>query len=224
MFQPINILVLIIVGVIGYFIGNISPAILIGKAHGIDIKKEGSGNAGTTNVLRVLGKKAAIGTLIIDIGKGVLAVMLGRLIGYIYASGMLDLTDERDISYIMLSCAMLAGLCAFIGHIWPMAFGFKGGKGVATAFGVLVAINPLLGLSCLVVVALVVLASKMVSLGSICGAIALPLLSMMFEPDFFWTGILMAIIVIIKHRPNISRIVRGEESKLFKGKKNKKED
>lgn len=215
MFQPINILVLIIVGVIGYFIGNISPAILIGKAHGIDIKKEGSGNAGTTNVLRVLGKKAAIGTLIIDIGKGVLAVMLGRLIGYIYASGMLDLTDERDISYIMLSCAMLGGLCAFIGHIWPMAFGFKGGKGVATAFGVLVAINPLLGLSCLVVVALVVLASKMVSLGSICGAIALPLLSIMFEPDFFWTGILMAIIVIIKHRPNISRIVRGEESKLF---------
>ena len=223
MFQPINFLVLLIVALVGYLMGNISPAILIGKAHGIDIKKEGSGNAGTTNVLRVLGKKAAIGTLIIDIGKGVVAVMLGRLIGYIYATGILDLTEERDIRYMVLSCAMLAGFCVFAGHIWPMAFGFKGGKGVATAFGVLLAINPLLALSCLAVVALVALISKMVSLGSLCGAAMLPLLSMMFEPDFFWTGLVMSIIVIIKHRPNISRIIRGEEAKLFTKKKKNEE-
>lgn len=224
MFQPINFLVLLIVGLMGYFIGNISPAILIGKAHGIDIKKEGSGNAGTTNVLRVLGKKAAIGTLIIDIGKGVVAVLLGRLIGHIYASGIQGMTEERDIAYVALSCAMLAGLCVFIGHIWPMAFGFKGGKGVATAFGVLVAIHPLLGLSCLAVVAIVALVSKMVSLGSICGAIALPLLSMAFQPDFFFTGLIMSIIVIVKHRQNISRIMRGEESKLFTKKKKKNDE
>ncbi len=215
MFQPINILVYVITGVIAYFIGNISPAILIGKAHGIDIKKEGSGNAGTTNVLRVLGKKAAIGTLIIDIGKGVLAVLLGRLIGYIYATSILDITEERIVSAAALSCAMFAALMVFLGHIWPMAFGFRGGKGVATAFGALLAINPLLGLSCLLAVALAVYFSRMVSLGSIVGAIALPILSIVFEPDFFFVGLIMSIIVIIKHRTNISRMINGEESKLF---------
>ncbi len=221
MFQPINALVLVIVGVLAYFIGNISPAILIGKAHGIDIKREGSGNAGTTNVLRVLGKKAAVGTLIIDIGKGVLAVMLGRLIAYIYAAHIVGYEDERTVSAMMLSCAMLAGLFVFFGHIWPMAFGFRGGKGVATAFGVIMAINPLLGICCLVLVAIVVYFSRMVSLGSVVGSISLPLLSIIFEPDFFFAALIMSIIVIVKHRANISRIINGEESKIFSKKAEK---
>ena len=107
---------------LAYFIGNISPSILIGKALGIDIKKEGSGNAGTTNALRVLGKKAAVITLIIDIGKGVLAVWLGLRFG-----------NE--------TIGMFCALAVFCGHIWPCVYGFKGGKGVATAFGAILAIN-----------------------------------------------------------------------------------
>ena len=105
--------------IIAYFLGNINPAILIGRLHGVDIKKVGSGNAGTTNVLRVLGKKAAAETLLVDIGKGVIAVLIGKLIG-----GM-----------IMNDPGMLGAWCAvavFAGHIWPAVFGFKGGKGIAT--------------------------------------------------------------------------------------------
>ena len=108
--------------VIAYFIGNISPSIILGKMAGVDIKKEGSGNAGTTNALRVLGKKAALITLVIDIGKGVLAVAAGNLIG------------GAETGYL---CA----IAVFCGHIWPCFYSFKGGKGVATAFGAILAVN-----------------------------------------------------------------------------------
>lgn len=109
-----------------YLIGNISPAIILGKLSGVDIKKEGSGNAGTTNVLRVLGKKAAFITLVIDIAKGFLAVRLGMLFGY--------------------ETGAVCAVAVFCGHIWPCFYRFKGGKGVATAFGALLAINWMLGL------------------------------------------------------------------------------
>ncbi|WP_373734572.1 glycerol-3-phosphate 1-O-acyltransferase PlsY [Bacteroides heparinolyticus] len=205
----------IAVFVISYFLGNISPAILIGRAYGIDIKKEGSGNAGTTNVMRVLGKKAAVGTLIIDIGKGIVAVLLGKLAGYLYAVRSLGLTDEESIHWLMMILAMGCAFFVFIGHIWPLLFGFKGGKGVATAFGALVTINLMMGLMCLLVVAVVVLIFRMSSLGSICGALSLPIIATFVEPVFVPMGSLMAIIVIIKHRSNIKRILRHEESKLF---------
>lgn len=215
MFNVKLILITAVLCAISYAIGNISPAILIGKAHGIDIKKEGSGNAGTTNVLRVLGKKAAVGTLIIDIGKGVLAVVLGRVAGRLYAVNALGLTDAKDIHTCIIGIAMFCAFFVFAGHIWPMAFGFKGGKGVATAFGALMAINPLVGLSCLGVVALMVLVSRRVSVGSICGAISLPVISTFLEPVFVPMGTLMSIIVIVKHRSNIKRLLNHEEPKLF---------
>ena len=110
-----------------YLIGNISPAIILGKISGVDIKKEGSGNAGTTNVLRVLGKKAALITLIVDISKGFLAVRLGMLLGY--------------------ETGAICAVAVFCGHIWPCFYRFKGGKGVATAFGALLSINWMLGLA-----------------------------------------------------------------------------
>ncbi|MGN0711164.1 MAG: glycerol-3-phosphate 1-O-acyltransferase PlsY [Anaerovoracaceae bacterium] len=186
-----------------YFMGNISPAILIGRMHGIDIKKEGSGNAGTTNVLRVLGKKAAAATLLIDIFKGVFAVLLGKLVGAFF------LAPEVAI-YLNMAC----GLAVFCGHIWPMAFGFKGGKGVATAFGVLMAVSPVLGLAELAVVAVVVLLTRMVSLGSVLGAIAFPFIANHYDPRYLGWGLIMALIVLYKHNANISRIVKGEESKI----------
>ena len=181
--------------VIAYLLGNISPSIILGKIHGIDIKKEGSGNAGTTNALRVLGKKAALITLVIDIGKGVLAVIIGRLVG------------GAAVGYI---CA----LAVFCGHIWPCFYSFKGGKGVATAFGALLSVNWMLGLAALAVVAVGLALTQRMSVGSLLGAITFPILCWLLEPDFIWIGSVMALIVLIKHRANIGRLLRGEEPKM----------
>lgn len=186
---------LVVAAIAAYLIGNISPAILIGRAHGLDIRKEGSGNAGTTNVLRVLGKKAAVATLIIDILKGTVAVVLaGVLLGQ--------------------QAAMICVIAVMVGHVWPVFFRFKGGKGVATAFGALCGLNPLLGVSCLGVVAVVVLLTRRMSAGSIAGAILFPVLAYFLEPDFILLGSVLAVIVLWKHRGNIGRLVRGEEPKL----------
>lgn len=181
---------------LAYFIGNISPSILLGKAAGVDIKKEGSGNAGTTNALRVLGKKAAVITLVIDIGKGVLAVFLGTHFG-----------DE----IIGMACA----LAVFCGHIWPCLYGFKGGKGVATAFGAILAVNWVLALATLLIVGIGLTGTRRMSVGSLLGAVTFPISCRFFEPDFFYIGIIMAIIVIIKHSANIKRLIKGEEPKMF---------
>lgn len=180
---------------IAYLLGNISPATLLAKAKGLDIKKEGSGNAGTTNALRVMGKKAGLVTLIVDILKGFAAVE----IGLIFCSPM---------------AGMYCALAAFIGHIWPIAFKFKGGKGVAVAFGAILAVNWIVAVSCLGIVAVVVLLSRMVSLGSISAALAFPILCYWLEPDFFWIGIVMAAILIFKHRSNVVRLIKREESKI----------
>ena len=181
--------------IIAYLLGNISPSIILGKLHGIDIKKEGSGNAGTTNALRVLGKKAALITLIIDIGKGVLAVVIGKLIG------------GEAVGYL---CA----LAVFCGHIWPCFYRFKGGKGVATAFGAILAVNWILGLSALGIVAVGVALSQRMSVGSLLGSVTFPIICWLLEPDFIHIGCIMAVIVLIKHRANIGRLFRGEEPKM----------
>lgn len=197
------IIISIITVIVSYFMGNISPAILIGRLHGIDIKKEGSGNAGTTNVLRVLGKKAAVATLLIDIFKGVFAVLLGKLIGVYFL--------EPELAPYM---AMACGLAVFCGHIWPVVFGFKGGKGVATAFGVLMAVSPFLGLAELGIVIVTVVLSRMVSLGSVTAAIAFPFIANYYDPRYLGWGLILALIVLYKHNANISRLVKGEESKI----------
>lgn len=197
------IIISIITVIVSYFMGNISPAILIGRLHGIDIKKEGSGNAGTTNVLRVLGKKAAVATLLIDIFKGVFAVLLGKLIGAYFL--------EPELAPYM---AMACGLAVFCGHIWPVVFGFKGGKGVATAFGVLMAVSPFLGLAELGIVIVTVVLSRMVSLGSVTAAIAFPFIANYYDPRYLGWGLILALIVLYKHNANISRLVKGEESKI----------
>lgn len=185
----------IVVIVIAYFLGNISPSILLGRAMGVDIKKEGSGNAGTTNALRVLGKKAALITLVVDIGKGFIAVKLAVLFSTPLA-------------------AMCCALAAFFGHIWPVLFKFKGGKGVAVAFGTILAINWQLALLSLAIIGVTVLITRMVSLGSVVVAVTFPITCYFLERDFFWFGIVMAIVMLYAHRSNISRIIRGEEHKL----------
>ena len=105
-------------------------------------------------------------------------------------------------------------MAAFCGHIWPALYNFRGGKGVATAFGVITAVNWQLGLAVLAVVAVFVILSKRMSLGSIMGAVSFPLLAWLLEPGFFVPGCIMAVIVIVKHRANIGRLIRGEEPKM----------
>ena len=187
-----SVLVLGIVGVVAYFIGNISPSTIMAKRQGLDIKKEGSGNAGTTNALRVMGKKAGAITCIVDILKGVVAVLIGLLV-----AGNVG--------------AYLCALCVFLGHVWPIVYKFQGGKGVATAFGAVLAVNPLLAVIALAIVAITVFTSKRMSLGSIIGAIAFPVIAIFLEPGFVVFAIVMAIIILIKHRANIVRLAHGEE-------------
>lgn len=187
-----------------YFLGNISPSILLGRARGIDIKKEGSGNAGTTNALRVLGTKAALITLVIDIGKGWVAVQLGGLLA----------THQ---------VAMFCALAAFLGHIWPVLFRFRGGKGVAVAFGGILGINWQLALLALAVVLVVVALTRMVSMGSVVVAIVFPGMAYWLERDFFWIGCVMGAVMLYTHRSNIGRMIRGEENKLSFHKKEDRE-
>lgn len=181
--------------VLSYFIGNISPAILIGKMAGIDIRNQGSGNAGSTNVLRVLGKKAAAATFVIDVLKGAVAVLIGNYIGG-------------------TEVAMACGAAAFVGHIWPLIFGFKGGKGIATAFGVIVALEPGLGLLMAAIALSVIAISRRVSVGSVVAILLLPLVAYFFDPIYVLWSAFMAVIALIKHRSNIRRLFRGEEPKI----------
>lgn len=186
----------VVIVVLSYFIGNISPSIIIGKFYGgIDIREHGSGNAGTTNVLRTLGKKAAAATLIIDILKGVTAVLIGKSFG----------GDEL---------AMLCGLAVFIGHIWPVLYGFRGGKGVATGLGVMVATVPTMALMCGAVGIILIAVTRWVSLGSVIGACLLPITAYFYNPKYILWALAFSLIVIYTHRKNIGRLIKGQESKI----------
>lgn len=194
MFENIDLNFILAV-VIAYLLGSISPSTLLAKAAGKDIKKEGSGNAGTTNTLRVLGKKAAIITLIVDIGKGILAVQLASMI------------SGHD-------AAMVAALAAFAGHVWPIYFGFQGGKGVAVAFGVILRLNWQLALLMAGILVVVVLVTRMVSVGSLTVAVSFPVVCWFMYREFFFIGLIMALILIYKHKDNIRRLINHEENKL----------
>jgi glycerol-3-phosphate acyltransferase PlsY len=231
--------------VLAYFAGNLNPAILLGKAQGVDIRAQGSGNAGATNAARSLGKKAGILTFVIDIAKGWLTCFLaGAICFYVLnvlperaASSVPALSPAHAYSFLLL--AMLCGLFVILGHMWPAVFGFKGGKGVSTTFGVLLYVNPLYALTLFAIVIVVTLLFRRVSL-SVLIAIAAGLIlvwnpgvspggsaGFYFEVLYFdfnewqriWVTIVFALIVW-KHRANIARLLRGQESKLsFGGKK-----
>lgn len=190
----INIPVIIAL-IVAYLLGNISPAIILGKKYGIDIKSQGSGNAGTTNALRVLGKKAGIITLVVDILKGVAAVLIGR-----YTGGE--------------TIAMTCGLLAFCGHVWPVFFKFKGGKGVATAFGVITAVNPVMGAVVGGMMVAIVLITKRVSAGSVICSLIFPFIANLYNPEYLWWTLIMAVTMLYKHKENINRLIKGEEPRM----------
>ena len=197
--------VYVLVGLIAYLIGSISFAIIFSKKFaGFDVREKGSKNAGTTNVLRTVGKKAAALTLICDILKGVVAVLIAILASKIW--------KESDVEILKY----LAGLFVIIGHTFPVYFGFRGGKGVATALGVLLMVNPQIGVSCLVFALIIMIATRFVSLGSILAAILFPILTVFMTENFYAKviSILIGLLVIFNHRTNIKRLKDGTENKL----------
>ena len=195
--------------VVAYLIGSISPSIILAKVKGIDIKSEGSGNAGTTNTLRVMGPGAAVVTLILDIGKGLLAVYLGA-----YVSAFAG-------DFIMHQTMYLCAAGVVCGHIWPVFFKFHGGKGVATAFGAVLAVNWQVALMCLGIVVVGVAVSRRMSVGSLLGAVALPILCVFYEYNFLLGATFLAALVIYTHRQNLIRLRLGTEPKISFGKKGK---
>ena len=196
---------LIIIGLAAYALGNINPAIILGKLKGIDIRKEGSGNAGMTNTIRVMGLAAGITVFIVDVLKAFIAVRIGYNFG-----------DDPG--------AMVAFGAVVIGHCFPAAWGFKGGKGVAASFGAALALNWLSAIAALIVAGVFFLITRRMSVASIFAAIAYPVAIWLYEPEYLYFAIGAAVFLLIMHLANIKRIAKGEEEKLTIGGKDKAQD
>lgn len=205
----------IIMGIIAYLIGSVNFSILISKkVAGFDLREKGSGNAGTTNVLRTVGKGAAAITLILDILKGVIAIYVAILYGNI-VSKLANIGIDNSI------LVQIAGIFVILGHTFPIYFGFKGGKGVATALGILITTNYQIGLICLVFALVLIALTRMVSVGSLAAAILFPVLTLFLSKEnfivpgnYFIYSIIIAIIIIFNHRSNIKRLIAGNENKI----------
>ncbi|WP_455538489.1 glycerol-3-phosphate 1-O-acyltransferase PlsY [Terrisporobacter sp.] len=193
----------LIIVIIAYLLGNISTSYIVAKRLiGVDIRTQGSGNAGSTNVLRTLGKKAGALTFIGDVLKGMIAVLIARLIAYIVH---LDQT----------TCAYIAVVAVVLGHNYPVFLGFKGGKGVATSLGSMLAMNPVVALTCLGFFIIIVAITKYVSLGSILGIGLSPILMIIInKPKGVLVTLFLTISVAITHKENIKRLINGTERKI----------
>ena len=203
---------LIISGVLAYIIGSIPSAVWFGKiVHGLDVREHGSGNPGATNTFRVLGKRAGTIVLLFDIAKGLLATSMAVLL---LRWGII--TEEA-----LVLTKLIFGIIAVFGHLFSVFLKFKGGKGVATLFGMMIGIQMPVALLSLLIFLLTLLTSKYVSLGSILAALSFPLMLVFVpkfktgEPILVMFGFFMAIVVIWSHHKNIKRILHGEESKTY---------
>ena len=196
----------ILIIIVSYLIGNFQTSYILGKMiKKTDIRQFGSGNAGTTNALRVYGKKFATATLLLDAIKGSIAVIIGRHI----------LGDTG---------AMIAGFGVVAGHNWPVFLKFKGGKGIATTIGVALVLLPIQGIICIIIGISIIAKTKYVSLGTMSAVVIWPIVYTIInlltnkplDSHFLTLTIVLAIMAIYKHKSNISRLLRGEESKLGK--------
>ena len=208
-------IVYIIMAIIAYLIGSINFSVIISKkVAGFDVREKGSGNAGTTNMLRAVGKKAAAVTLICDVLKGVVSIGIAIILGNIV----------KDINRELL--IQVAGIAVVLGHTFPVFFGFKGGKGVATSLGILLLSNWQIGLICLVFGIVLIILTRMVSLGSCAAAVLFPVLTLFINEHYtvltdgksgstyFIYSVILAVIVLYNHRSNIKRILSGTENKI----------
>lgn len=193
----------------GYLIGSLNTAVIVGKIYGKDIRSHGSKSAGLTNTLRVLGKSAAVFVLVGDIIKGIFACLIGLLLGVYFYSG-----EAKDCVSLLV-----AGAGAVIGHNWPIFFGFKGGKGALTAVAVLFMVDWVMALICLGFFVIIVALTRYVSLGTICATTLFAAISFIpvFGNTLYFTifACLMAFMVIFRHRENVQRLLTGTENKLI---------
>ncbi len=201
----------IIMGIIAYLIGSINFSVILSKKiAGFDVREKGSGNAGSTNMLRSVGKGAAALTLICDVLKGVIAIVIAIILGNIF--------QVEDKALLV----QIAGVAVVLGHTFPIFFGFKGGKGVATSLGILLMTNWQIGLICLVFALVLMILTRMVSLGSCMAAVLFPILTLFIRENYivsegssyFIYSVILALIVLYNHRSNIKRILNGTENKL----------
>jgi glycerol-3-phosphate acyltransferase PlsY len=193
---------------LAYLIGSVPTAVWVSRYFfGIDIREYGSGNAGATNTFRVLGSKWGTLVMVADVLKGVLATSLYIFVPYY-------LHNEWDRTNLMVGL----GLAAVVGHIFPIWADFRGGKGVATLFGMIIAIQPLVAVYCVGVFLLVLYLTRFVSLSSILASIAFAVLILFIfnekEPLYRAFAIAVTLLVILTHQKNISRLLRGSESKV----------
>ena len=201
----------VITAVIAYLIGSVNFSVILSKKMaGFDVREKGSGNAGTTNMLRSVGKKAAALTLICDILKGVVAILIAMFIGWAFK------VENQSL------LVQIAGIAVVLGHTFPIFFGFKGGKGVATSLGILIMSNWQIGLICLVFGVLLIALTRMVSVGSCAAAVLFPVLTLFITDNYIVSqgsgyliySIILAVIVLFNHRSNIKRIMTGKENKI----------
>ncbi len=204
--------------VMAYFLGSIPSAIWYGEAyHGIDVRKHGSGNAGATNTFRVLGKTAGSIVLFIDVLKGWTATMLAHILFF------MNLLEIQNV----LAVQLMLGFIAVLGHLFSIFTKFKGGKGVATALGMIIAVQPNVAAACVGVFLLCLVAFHYVSLSSIVASFMFPTLlaAGVFgksSPLLIGFGFMLFAIVFIKHYPNIIRIMNGSENRIYLFKKQNK--
>lgn len=215
--EPAFVLMMAVSVVIGYLLGSINFGVVVSKGlYHEDVRTKGSGNAGTTNILRTYGKKAAALTLAGDMAKGAVAVWLCHW-------GVAALTGA-DLNGVY--AGYLAAIGAVCGHLWPVWFGFKGGKGIAVAAGAILASDPVVLLALLVVFFAIALTTRIVSLASVTVAVLYPILALLWswytQRSLLLTGVctvLMAVLVVWMHRANIQRLMNGTEYRFGEKKK-----
>lgn len=204
---------------LAYLLGSIPTAVWLGQVfYGVDVREYGSGNAGATNTFRVLGKKPGIAVMVIDIAKGFAATKLAYLIG------MSVTGPHHSAQFVNYELAL--GVTAVMGHLFPVFAGFRGGKGVATLFGMILAVNFPASMLCVLVFVVVLLLTKYVSLSSICAGFTFPLgIIFIFHSTIkaeVLYGMCVCILILVTHQKNLERLLKGKESKVYLFKKKDK--
>lgn len=226
----------VLLAFLAYLAGSINTSVILSKSiYGEDVRDSGSGNAGATNMLRTYGAGIAVLTLICDILKGALFVLLASWLDIVFSSYFkgYPLSDFEQ-AYLFNNLKYIVGIFVVLGHNFPVWFGFRGGKGVATSLGVILALNWEIGVIVLAIALLIMIFSRYVSLGSVIGAVVYPFIVLTYilaggeslaeNAVYLIMAFLLAFLLIIKHHSNIKRLKNGTENKLFAKKQQEDED
>ncbi|MBK7210743.1 MAG: glycerol-3-phosphate 1-O-acyltransferase PlsY [Dokdonella sp.] len=200
--------------VVAYLLGSLSGSLLLGRLRGIDIRQSGSGNAGGTNALRVVGWRFALGVVVIDVGKGALAALLG----------LAPIGGTAATPFDAVTVAAACSFAAVIGHCWPVYFGFRGGKGAGTAVGAILVMAPMLAGMMVVLWLLVVASTRFVGLATVLAALGFPVFVLLAEyfghpqaDAMLVFSIAVALLIVCTHRGNLLRLWLGQEPRLGAG-------